>query len=170
LTNDRYDEAYEVSQSLDQSAAAVPKPRVNPAPAAKASSIPEEREAKGMSRNNEATKSQSVLINSSHFDEALEFSRSGSDESVDTVGSSPGHHRHQKPAAAAAPMSSSIQQQQIPQMSAAQRNAASQLNTQESPPAKKPTAQVCTLLLLPQSHLRSHLIHRSFAIGTEVLV
>jgi hypothetical protein len=140
LTNDRYDEAYEVSQSLDQSAAAVPKPRVNPVPAAKASSIPEEREAKGMSKNNEATKSQSVLINSSHFDEALEFSRSGSDESVDTVGSSPGHHRHQKPAAAAAPMNSTVQQQQIPQMSAAQRAAASQLNTQDSPPAKKAAA------------------------------
>ena len=82
-----------------------------------------------------------MLINSSHFDEALEFSRSGSDESVDTVGSSPGHHRHQKSSAGVAAQAQSVapqqQQQAIPQMSAAQRAAASQLNTQDSPPAKK---------------------------------
>ena len=137
MVNDRYDEAIEISQSLDQSnaAAAAPKPRVNPVPSSKASSIPEEYEAKGLSRNNEASKSQTVLINSSHFDEALEFSRSGSDESVDTVGSSPGHHRNKPTAVSAAPPATV--QQYIPQMTAAQRAAASQLNTQDSPPARK---------------------------------
>jgi hypothetical protein len=156
LTNDRYDEAFEVSQSMEQSAAAPPKGRPNPAPSAKASSIPEERQAKdskGLQKGADSSRSQTKLINSSHFDEVLELSKSGSDGSVDTDGNSPGRHHHHKPAAQSAahqpqhqaqqghqPQQHQHQQQQPPQvqqLSAAQRAAASQLNTQDSPPTKK---------------------------------
>jgi hypothetical protein len=156
LTNDRYDEAFEVSQSMEQSAAAPPKGRPNPAPSAKATSIPEERQAKdskGLQKGADSSRSQTKLINSSHFDEVLELSKSGSDGSVDTDGDSPGRHHHHKPAAQSAahqpqhqaqqghqPQQHQHQQQQPPQvqqLSAAQRAAASQLNTQDSPPTKK---------------------------------
>ena len=134
MKNDKYDEAVDVSQSIDQSyqAPAPAKSRPQPVSSAKDSS-PVFEDAKGLTKKAEMSKSQSVLNN--HHDEALEFSQSGSDESVDTVGSSPGHHHHPKatmPAAATAAV--------IPQMSAAQKAAASQLNTQDSPPARKTNA------------------------------
>jgi len=99
------------------------------------------KEAKGMTANNELSKSQAVL--NRPFDEALEFSASGSDGSVDTRGSSPGHHRHQKSPdqekaspQESAPARIAAVPQVIPQMSAAQRAAAAGLNT-DSPPSKK---------------------------------
>jgi len=74
LKNDKYDEAVEVSQSLDQKALAN---------MTKAKLQSEEKEvSKGMKKGTEQTKSQSVM--NKHFDEALEFSHSGSDDSVDT--------------------------------------------------------------------------------------
>ena len=74
LKNDKYDEAVEVSQSLDQKALAN---------MSKAKLQSEEKEvSKGMKKGTEQTKSQSVM--NKHFDEALEFSHSGSDDSVDT--------------------------------------------------------------------------------------
>ena len=92
-----------------------------------------------MTKNSEMSRSQSIPNN--HFDEALEFSRSGSDQSVDTVGSSPGHH-HNKPVATVAPAAIA----QIPQMSAAQRSAAAQLNVQDSPPQNKRAAAAAQVL------------------------
>lgn len=79
FANQHYDEAYEVSQSQDMgpSAMAAGKAAAN----SKKPAV-EEKGAKGMKKDNEQSKSQTVLNNK--FDEALEFSRSGSDESVDT--------------------------------------------------------------------------------------
>jgi len=84
LRNDKYDEAVDVSQSMDKSAIGG-----KGSPGAKGTK-PEAKkgggEAKGggkaMSSGSEQTKSQSIL--NRPFDEALEFSHSGSDESVDT--------------------------------------------------------------------------------------
>ena len=115
LRNDKYDEAIEVSQSVDQSMASPKKgPRQNPmqdGPSA----------PKGMVKGGEQSKSQSVL--NKPFDEALEFSQSGSDESVDTVNdkkllskqaAQQPKHLEAKPAA---PMATSSQgKQSIPQM------------------------------------------------------
>lgn len=143
MKDDKYDEAVEVSQSMDQShsiAQAPAKARTHQAPATKKSSAPPQEEAKGLTKNAEMSKSQSITNN--HFDEALEFSRSGSDQSVDTVGSSPGHHRN-KPAATVAAAATA----QIPQMSAAQRSAAAQLNVQDSPPTNKRAAAAQVLLV-----------------------
>jgi hypothetical protein len=83
LKNDRYDEAVEVSQSLDQSA-------LNPATGkmniqntrAESKEFREVSDSKGIARN-EQSKSQSVL--NRPFDEALEFSQSESEESIDTA-------------------------------------------------------------------------------------
>jgi len=66
LTNDKYDEAVEVSQSMDQH---ITPPAKNNRPA---------RE------DIKAELNKSNSISNRPFDEALEFSRSGSDESVDT--------------------------------------------------------------------------------------
>eukprot|EP01040_Poterioochromonas_malhamensis_P018312 gene18312-21349_t len=99
LKNHMYDEAVEVSQSIDQSAMNVnarppnqradakagPTPTTDakgndskaaarPAPSSTAS---EDKDQRGMSRT-EGTRSQSLLNN--RFDEALEFSQSGSEE------------------------------------------------------------------------------------------
>lgn len=76
MKNDKYDEAIEVSQSVDQSAAFSPKKGARGNSDAPSTS-------KGLVRGGEQSKSQSVL--NKPFDEALEFSQSGSDESVDTV-------------------------------------------------------------------------------------
>lgn len=75
LKNDKYDEVVEVSQSLDQTAlSAAPKPT---------SMYSDSKDlSKGLAKGSEQTKSQSVL--NKPFDEALEFSHSGSEESVDT--------------------------------------------------------------------------------------
>lgn len=129
---------------MDQShsiAQAPAKARTHQAPAAKKGSAPPQEEAKGLTKNAEMSKSQSITNN--HFDEALEFSRSGSDQSVDTVGSSPGHHRN-KPAATVAAAATA----QIPQMSAAQRSAAAQLNVQDSPPTNKRAAAAAQVKIL----------------------
>ena len=75
LRNDKYDEAIEVSQSVDQSMAS---PKKGPRQKTMQEGAP-----KGMLKGGEQSKSQSVL--NKPFDEALEFSQSGSDESVDTV-------------------------------------------------------------------------------------
>mmetsp|Transcript_8392 Transcript_8392/g.12502 ORF Transcript_8392/g.12502 Transcript_8392/m.12502 type:complete len:445 (+) Transcript_8392:139-1473(+) len=66
LTNDKYDEAVEISQSMDQH---ITPPAKNARPA----------------RDDiKAELNKSNSISNRPFDEALEFSRSGSDESVDT--------------------------------------------------------------------------------------
>lgn len=110
LVNDRYDEAVEVSQSLDNvnlSGFAMSKPT---GPTAAAGNVGSKSDAKGpatnsnpasakeskdnqslLRTNTEQTKSQTVLNN--RFDEALEFSQSGSDESIDTTNK----HRAQRP-------------------------------------------------------------------------
>lgn len=76
LRNDKYDEAVDVSQSMDQGAGAAPK-------GARASGGDDVKSGgRGMTKGTEQTKSQSVL--NKPFDEALEFSQSGSDDSVDT--------------------------------------------------------------------------------------
>ena len=76
LKNDPYDEAVDISQSFDQMAVA--------AAAAKKGAHQgfDDKDAKGLKKGNEQSKSQSVI--NKPFDEALEFSHSGSDESVDT--------------------------------------------------------------------------------------
>jgi hypothetical protein len=68
--------------SIDQSAMAFPKNEAKPV-----SNVPDDAKLLGaakqmLSRENEQSKSQSVL--NKPFDEALEFSQSGSDDSVDT--------------------------------------------------------------------------------------
>lgn len=78
LKNDKYDEAVEVSQSLDQSA--VPK-SINNNNIANAKNV-DSKDSKGLTKNNEQSKSQSIL--NKPFDEALEFSQSNSDSSVET--------------------------------------------------------------------------------------
>ena len=88
LRNDKYDEAVDVSQSMDKGA-----PVKTSSPGAKGVQRVGGGDAKGgeakgvgsgkaMSSGSEQTKSQSIL--NRPFDEALEFSQSGSDESVDT--------------------------------------------------------------------------------------
>lgn len=75
LKNDKYDEAVEVSQSMDQSYHIAPAQ-------AKASYDDKEYEQRTTKKTNEQNRSQTLL--NKPFDEALEFSQSGSDESVDT--------------------------------------------------------------------------------------
>jgi len=75
LKNDKYDEAVEVSQSMDQSHHIAPAQ-------AKASYDDKEYEQRTTKKTNEQNRSQTLL--NKPFDEALEFSQSGSDESVDT--------------------------------------------------------------------------------------
>jgi hypothetical protein len=90
LKNDKYDEAVEISQSFDQmavSAAAAKKQGYN--------QHDEKGESKGMRKNNDQTKSQSVL--NKPFDEALEFSQSGSEESVDTRASQKDNRKEPPP-------------------------------------------------------------------------
>lgn len=79
FTNQHYDEAVEVSQSLDMGPSAIAASKA----AANNSKKPavEEKGAKGMKKD-ENSRSQTVLNNK--FDEALEFSHSGSEDSVDT--------------------------------------------------------------------------------------
>ena len=91
LRNDKYDEAVDVSQSMDKGAPTKPH--------GGAKSSGGERDSKGngdakgggggaprgLTTGSEQTKSQSIL--NRPFDEALEFSHSGSDESVDTKAS-----------------------------------------------------------------------------------
>lgn len=80
LTNDKYDEAVEISQSFDQMAVAAAAAK------SRAKNASDDKDAKGgstmMKKGNDQSKSQSVLNN--FHDEALEFSHSGSDESIDT--------------------------------------------------------------------------------------
>lgn len=72
LQNDKYDEAIDVSQSIDQSNAAMGKETKQFG-----------KDEKGvLQRGTEQSKSHGVL--NKPFDEALEFSQSGSDDSVDT--------------------------------------------------------------------------------------
>lgn len=84
LRNDRYDEAVEVSQSLDQSALnmAPIKAPIQSGSRADSKEYKDAGEAKGLNRDDQS-KSQSVL--NRHFDEALEFSQSESEESIDTA-------------------------------------------------------------------------------------
>ena len=85
LANDKYDEAVDVSQSMDQGPMSASK-GINPNKGsdAKITARADEDGAKGMSKQSENSKSQSIL--NKPFDEALEFSQSGSDDSVDTRG------------------------------------------------------------------------------------
>jgi hypothetical protein len=70
LANDKYDEAVEVSQSMDQHATPPPKNTRGGGGDDKAS------------KQTDSTKSNSIL--NKPFDEALEISQSGSEESIDT--------------------------------------------------------------------------------------
>ena len=76
--NDKYDEAVDVSQSIDQGAKMEPEEKKGssddtmPNRASNMSALPEEKTNSFMNKP---------------FDEALEFSQSNSDESVDTRGS-----------------------------------------------------------------------------------
>jgi hypothetical protein len=79
LKNQAYDEAVEISQSVDQMASFAASKPVN---ATKATSNSSEKESKSLKKGNDQSKSQSVL--NERFDEALEFSQSGSEDSVDT--------------------------------------------------------------------------------------
>lgn len=126
---------------------------------------------KGLVKNQELSKSQTVI--NRPFDEALEFSPSSSEgDSVDTrddhdddVGSGNKdikgrQQQQQKQTTSSQQQQYQLQQQQaalaqqqkqamsqIPQISAAQKNAAANLNTQvDSPPSKKGSSQVSTLL------------------------
>lgn len=79
LRNDKYDEAVEISQSMDQNqnhSAMKPKGFADDKETAKGSSLGT------LKKGNDQSKSQSVL--NKPFDEALEFSHSGSDESAHT--------------------------------------------------------------------------------------
>jgi intraflagellar transport protein 46 len=87
MKNNKFDYAVEVSQSMEQSTAhAAPKPK----PEAKMPNDTKDTkdwggsndDVKGLSRG-DTTKSKTVL--NGPFDEALEFSQSGSDESTDTT-------------------------------------------------------------------------------------
>lgn len=150
-----YDEAVEVSQSIDQSAMNVnarppnqradakagPTPTTDakgndskaaarPAPSSTAS---EDKDQRGMSRT-EGTRSQSLLNN--RFDEALEFSQSGSEEeSFDTTAKN--QQRQQQQQAAAAAKASAAQnsrptvQQQQTQQQAQQQQAFMQQQQQQ---------------------------------------
>ena len=74
LQNDKYDEAIEVSQSIDQGSTFSPK-------------VSKGHSAKPQGRNEgkQQEESKNRSIKDKPFDEALEFSHSGSDESIDTV-------------------------------------------------------------------------------------
>lgn len=78
LQNDKYDEAVEVSQSIEQSGLAAAKEL-------KSSKMVDDSkisDARILQKDSEQTRSRGVL--NKPFDEALEFSQSGSDDSVDT--------------------------------------------------------------------------------------
>jgi hypothetical protein len=77
LQNDKYDEAVDVSQSMDQSNIAINKDlkRSNYNSDVKS-------ESNTLHRDSEQSKSHGIL--NKPFDEALELSQSGSDDSVDT--------------------------------------------------------------------------------------
>ncbi len=127
LMNDMYDEAVEVSQSLDQGAFSAPPGKNNFAmnKEEKNSVRNDSKDYKdskstqptqGLRKDTEQTRSQT--INNQLFDEALEFSHSGSDESVETTakGKPPGK---QTPA----PNTATFTQQQHAQAQAAQKLA-----------------------------------------------
>jgi len=105
MKNNRFDYAVEVSQSMEQSTAhAAPKPKAESKMPADVKdtkdwgSAPND-DAKGLSRG-ETTKSKTVL--NGPFDEALEFSQSGSDESTDTTDKKKSTQQPQRTVAAAA--------------------------------------------------------------------
>ena len=160
--NDKYDEAVEVSQSVDVTMS------MNKAPAyaMNKDSDRNTKDAKdykgeskssggggGLQRNTEQTRSQT--INNSNFDEALEFSHSGSEESIDTTAKGRPVINSSKP-----PQSNTatFQQQQHAQAQAqslqAQKLAPQpQPTTQSQPAQKKPSYQEVSLY--------HHRIHKS---------
>lgn len=73
LKNDKFDEAIEVSQSLDQSSAM---------PVAKPVQRPLQEESKSQAPNRDV-KTQKLV--QGPYDEAVDFDQSGSDESYDTI-------------------------------------------------------------------------------------
>lgn len=105
LKNDKYDEAVEVSQSMDQSHSIAPAQ-------AKASYDDKESEQRTMKRGNDTTKSQALL--NRPFDEALEFSQSGSDESVDTRASQVKKKKQQEAKSSAQILSSAPTKSNVP--------------------------------------------------------
>lgn len=176
LKNDRYDEAVEVSQSLDQMniAAAMKNAGVG-GPSAKAdykggndaksssNNINPNSEAKGLLRTNtEQTRSQSVL--NKPFDEALEFSHSGSDESIDTA-----RDRANAKSAAVAAANNSLRASSNDQSTASNPPQRTQQHPQSLPPQqqqqRKPVYEVIifyffvivrlTLLIYRQSPKKS---------------
>lgn len=149
LKNHMYDEAVEVSQSIDQSAMNVnatrpqnlrpdakagsneAKNESKPASRPAASNSGEDKDAKGLSRT-EGTRSQSLLNN--RFDEALEFSQSGSEEeSFDTTAKN--QQRQQAAAAKTSAAQSSrptVQQQQAQQQQQQQQQVQQQQAQQQA--------------------------------------
>ena len=102
----------------------------------KPASKPQVDEKKGMLKQTEQTKSQSIL--NKPFDEALEFSHSGSDDSVDTVSEkkrqSDKNHSETKQVPASKPPSQSLQQmsqQPAPQQQQAQAPKVQQQQQQQ---------------------------------------
>lgn len=97
-----YDEAVEVSQSIDV-AMSVNKPNnfaMNKDSDRNSKDAKDYKDSKssgsgGMQRNSEQTRSQT--INNSNFDEALEFSHSGSEESIDTTAKGRPNNNNSKP-------------------------------------------------------------------------
>lgn len=139
--NDMYDEAVEVSQSLDQGGFSAPPGKASFAmnKDEKSSARNDAKDYKdskstqpsqGLRKDTEQTRSQT--INNQLFDEALEFSQSGSDESIDTTAKG-------KPApgkAAQAPSTATFTQQQHAQAQAqaqAAQKLAPQPQTQQPP-------------------------------------
>ena len=108
LQNDKYDEAIDVSQSIDQSNVAMGK-----------DSRQFSKDDKGsLQKDTEQSKSHGVL--NKPFDEALEFSQSGSDDSVDTRLS----ERKNKPTINAKPLEELPDSKQVGPSSSYQKPAA----------------------------------------------
>jgi len=116
LRNDKYDEAFDISQSMDHGGS----PHKSAAKVTKAKTINDEKDSKNIDNRN-----SSQSIQNRPFDEALEFSHSGSDDSVDTVSERKNEKNskanldnmpktnNSKPAPSIAPNTQSTQQQKV---------------------------------------------------------
>lgn len=127
LKNDKYDEAVEVSQSMDQTAQSIAAPKQI------SSYQSETKDAKNAAPflGKETDQSKSQSLSNGHFDEALEFSQSGSEESVETRGSRPNKPRMDRP-----PEMKPIQQQQ--QSSSTRSTTTMNPQDADSSPVRKP--------------------------------
>lgn len=98
LTNDMYDEAVEISQSMDQNGqSAVAKDFQNNKNDAKKASGNDTKQSNSQQKPKaDQGKNNNAILNRP-FDEALDFSRSDSDESVDTRASERNRNKNSKP-------------------------------------------------------------------------